>query len=183
MKKTIFEIGEDRVIAETKFLTLIERPFHNTRTAKPGVWCMTESPAVPRRVIGCIGITPDNFLVCIEIYRIAQKAFVYEPIVGIVDDGEAPEDAASRELLEEVGYSSSEMVPLGPILFDPGMRAQKVDLYLARNAVKVAEPELENAEDIHVMLIPLADARAFLQSEAKAGKNVSASLLAALLFV
>jgi 8-oxo-dGTP pyrophosphatase MutT (NUDIX family) len=66
---------------------------------------------------------------------------------GLVDPGEAPWEAAYRELLEETGYKAPEpredCVPETGITFckSPGLTDEKVQFYIVHNCDKIAEPE------------------------------------------
>jgi 8-oxo-dGTP pyrophosphatase MutT (NUDIX family) len=60
-----------------------------------------------------------------------------------------------RELLEETGYASSNIIPLGKFYPNPALQTNTLFCYLALNAEKVAEQNLDGAEEIEVHLVPL----------------------------
>jgi ADP-ribose pyrophosphatase len=71
---------------------------------------------------------------------------------GRVDQGEQPQEAAKRELLEESGYASDEWIlwkedkPVGKIEWT-------IYTYIARDCKKVQEPHLDGGEKITTRLM------------------------------
>ncbi|HNB50709.1 MAG TPA: NUDIX hydrolase, partial [Anaerolineales bacterium] len=72
---------------------------------------------------------------------------VLAPVGGMIEPGEAPLDAAKRELLEEMGYEASEWISLGSHILDPNRGFATMHLFLALNARQVAEPNSDDLED------------------------------------
>lgn len=56
-------------------------------------------------------------------FRHAPRRWELEVPRGLVDDGEAPEDSARRELREECGFTPTSMRPLGTLNADTGLFA------------------------------------------------------------
>ena len=67
----------------------------------------------------------------------------------------SPDQAAKRELLEETGYCAENLILLTRIYPQPAVLNNKGLTYLARQVKKVAEPNLDAAEDIEVCLVKL----------------------------
>lgn len=116
-------------------------------------------------------VTADRQVLLIRIYRHGLKAVHYELPGGCVDEQESPLTAAKRETLEETGFSSEDWTPLGICCANPATHSNRTFLYLAENAVKIAEPELEATEEIQTCLTPLAQLPEILES----GQVISAS--------
>ena len=154
-KRPHFKLGRDRIVHEGKFIRTIHRDFIGTQ-GKPEVWEMIQRK-IHGRIVGVVALTKKNELVMNKIYRVPLKSYILEFPAGLSDKkGESEISLARRELLEETGYAAKkfELLMRGP--YNSGLTADELSLYLARNAKKVREPEPENAEDIEVVLIPLA---------------------------
>lgn len=75
------------------------------------------------------------------------------PVGGYIEPGEEPLAAAKRELLEETGYEAAEWISLGEYLVDPNRGVSRGYLYLARCASQVAEPNADDLEEQHLLLL------------------------------
>ncbi len=72
---------------------------------------------------------------------------------GYINLGEEPKDAAIRELLEETGYTSNELIDLGSYYQDQGCSAAHNHYYLALNCEKVREQNLDEGEFIKYIIV------------------------------
>lgn len=52
---------------------------------------------------------------------------------GLIDPGETPEQAANRELKEEIGYGAGELVALKSVTMAPQFFSATMHIYIARN--------------------------------------------------
>lgn len=71
---------------------------------------------------------------------------------GAIDPGEPPLEAAKRELREETGYESKQWHVLGSIRPNPAILSNTCHLFLALDAEKTAELDLDEAEELEVSL-------------------------------
>ena len=60
-----------------------------------------------------------------------QEAWLVETIAGRFEQGEAPEDVARREALEEAGCQLGEFFPMGAFYQSPGCIAEKIHYFCA----------------------------------------------------
>jgi|SRR5581483_4723215 len=73
-----------------------------------------------RDYVGIFARTADGLIPIVRQYRPSVEEYTWELPAGTVEDGETPEQAALRELLEEVGGSVSELLYLGNFYPDTG---------------------------------------------------------------
>lgn len=72
------------------------------------------------RYTAVVCLTEDGRIPLVRQFRPAVEADVLELPSGAIDDGESPEEAARRELLEETGCEARELVFLGQLHVDSG---------------------------------------------------------------
>jgi 8-oxo-dGTP pyrophosphatase MutT (NUDIX family) len=108
--------------------------------------------------INVIPLTPEGKVVMIYQYRHGTEEVTLEVPGGMVDaaDGD-PAISAARELSEETGYVAEEIIHLGSVAPNPAFLNNRCHSYLARAARRVADVQLDGAEDIAVVEIPLDD--------------------------
>ncbi len=81
-------------------------------------------------------------VVMVRQWRPAVKAWVLEVPAGRVEPGEGPEQAARRELEEEVGYAAGELVKLATAYATPGYSDEVMHFFAALKLEKRgARPE------------------------------------------
>jgi 8-oxo-dGTP pyrophosphatase MutT (NUDIX family) len=114
--------------------------------------------------VNVVAITADGEVVMVRQYRHGAREITLETPGGMVDAGEAPAEAAARELLEETGYAPGELVALGGVNPNPAIFRNRLHGFLVRDARRVAEVRNESTEETHVELVPLARLRDYVRA-------------------
>jgi 8-oxo-dGTP pyrophosphatase MutT (NUDIX family) len=125
----------------------------NPRTGQAHEMFVLEQP----NWVNVIPLTADEQVIMVEQWRHGTRSVHLETPGGLMEDGETPEQSAHRELLEETGYETGEIVRLGTVHPNPAIQTNLQHYILAKNCRKVAEPNLDLAEDIQVKLVPLVE--------------------------
>lgn len=126
----------------------------------------------------CIAVIPldgDNNVVFVRQYRRATDQELLEIPAGGMEPGETPEEAAVREMQEEIALRPGNLVRLGGVYSSPGFTNEYLHIFLA---MELAPGRLvaEDTDEIEIVRVPLAELPGF----AAAGKFEDAKTLAAL---
>jgi 8-oxo-dGTP pyrophosphatase MutT (NUDIX family) len=112
-----------------------------------------------------IPVTEDGEVVLIRLHRFGIDAQSLEVPGGLIDPGEAPLDAARREMREESGYESDDIVPLGVVHANPALQPTRLHMFLARSCRPSAHGQsLEELEDCEVVRVRLDEIDDVLRS-------------------
>jgi len=102
--------------------------------------------------VNIIAITGDQKIVLVKQYRHGTDSFTMEIPGGAINHLEDDLIAAKRELEEETGYTSDNWVALGKIDVNPAFMTNSCATYLAIDAQKTTEQNLDPFEEITVHL-------------------------------
>ncbi|HQQ00568.1 MAG TPA: NUDIX hydrolase [bacterium] len=125
----------------------------------------SESPrtgkTIPFQILECglwtnvFPVTPNHEVVMIRQYRHGTEKITLEIPGGLVERGESPAHAARREMVEETGYDSETIVPLGYVEPNPAFISNSCHTFLAPGAASVGRQSLDHGEDIEVVTVPM----------------------------
>jgi 8-oxo-dGTP pyrophosphatase MutT (NUDIX family) len=150
----IWQKVTSRVVAHFRVFNLREDIFISPRTGK-------EFPAFILETgdwISIVPVTPDDQVVMVKQYRFAAEKVTLEIPGGLADlEDISMLEAARRELREETGYNSDDIVHLGTVLPNPAILNNRCHIFYARNVTCQEEQCLDIGEDIEVALLPLED--------------------------
>jgi len=117
----------------------------------------------PGEWVSVLALDADGSAIVLEEYRHGAGIVALGTVGGGAEPGEAPRDAAIRELREETGCEAEEIIDLGATWANFGSHTNRVHHFLALGCVQVAEQELDGGELITVHRIPVPDVGALLQ--------------------
>jgi len=122
-------------------------------------------------------LTRDGEVVLVSQYRPPLERMELGLPAGLVEEGEKPEVAARRELIEETGYSGGEWEELGALASSPSLKDNWAYLFLARGAEETSEPDPDEHELVEVVRVGVEDLHGLIQT----GEIVSSSGVAAVM--
>jgi ADP-ribose pyrophosphatase len=112
---------------------------------------------VGREFVNVVAVTEDGTFLVFRQVKYAVEGTSLAPVGGYLDEGEDPESAARRELLEETGHEAVQWTPLGSYVVDGNRGAGVGHLYLARGARRVAEPLVDDLEEQELLTLTRAE--------------------------
>jgi ADP-ribose pyrophosphatase len=127
---------------------------------------------------GVVAMLPmvDEAIIMVRQFRHACGKTLLELPAGTLNAGEAPDEGARRELIEETGYVPGRLTRLLHFYVSPGHCSEEVDLYLATDLSPVGQA-LEADEVIHVVKVEVATAlRLIARHEIEDAKSIAGIL-------
>ena len=104
-----------------------------------------------------VPLLADGRVLMERVYRYTVKETILEcPSGGL--DGDAPEAAARRELLEETGWVAERLELLGSFYGSQGISNERLWIYLATELRDTGQTQRERTEDIELAFVPFDDA-------------------------
>ncbi|MBK7560338.1 MAG: NUDIX hydrolase [Chitinophagaceae bacterium] len=114
--------------------------------------------------VTALPLTEEGQVVMVKQYRHALGETCLEIPGGCVDDTDKTfEEAISRELREETGYSFSSYEYLGKISANPSTNNNWMHMFLAKGGIRVAEQQLDGNEEIEVVLLEIDELKKLLK--------------------
>jgi ADP-ribose pyrophosphatase len=137
------------------------------QVAMPGATLATRDVVVHPGAVGIIALDASGRVLLLQQYRHPVRRKLWEPPAGLLDEpGEAPLDAAKRELYEEAHLRATRWDVLLDAFTSPGMTDEAVRLYLARDVGEADGPRFEGAHEessMPVQWVPLDEAVRLVQ--------------------
>ena len=112
---------------------------------------------------GALPLFEDGTVALVRQWRYSINRYSLEIAAGRIEKGQSPEEAARRELEEEVGYRAKNFQKVTEFLVAPGYCEERIYTYLATDLEKSVQ-HLDDDEEIEVVRMPLAEAIAKVQS-------------------
>ena len=110
--------------------------------------------------VTALPVTEDGKFVMVRQYRHALGEVCLELPGGCVDDADRDfQQAISRELLEETGYSFATYDYLGPTSANPSTNNNLMHMFLATGGKKVSEQSLDHNEEIEIEIFTIDEVK------------------------
>ena len=114
--------------------------------------------------VTALAITEDRKAIMVKQYRHAINDVCLEIPGGCVDDADKNfQEAISRELLEETGYSFKKYNYLGKISPNPSTNNNWMHMFLAEGGIKTHDQKLDHNENIEVELYSIDELKMFIK--------------------
>jgi len=141
-----------RSVYDCRLFTVTERQRRSPRTGSLHDFYVLDLPDW----VNIVPLTADRRVVMVHQYRHGTDGFTLEVPGGLIDSHDAsPLAAARREMQEETGYDSEEVVPLGVIHPNPAIQTNRCHTFLARNVELRHAVSFHTTEETEVALVPL----------------------------
>ena len=111
-----------------------------------------------------VPIPEPGHVTLVKQYRYAVNAALWELPAGSVDDGETPEQAASRECHEEIGLVPATVVRLSALYPTPGYCDEQMIFFRVSGLAKTDEQaHVDEDEDIEARTFELRETREMIR--------------------
>ncbi len=121
-------------------------------------------------------LNPDTLLLVRE-YCAGTHSYELGFPKGLIDSGETPEQAANRELQEEIGYGSKHLQHLSQVMMAPAFFNAKMDIFIASNLYP-STLEGDEPEPLEVVFWPVKEYKTLLQQpDFQEARSIAALML------
>lgn len=128
---------------------------------------------------GALPLFDDGRVALVKQYRHPARRELLEIPAGRIEVGETPEECATREVEQEIGFRAGGIEKLAEFYSTPGFCEEKLYVYLATELIPSSQ-NLDHDELIEIVYLPLAEAvRMVERGEIQDSKTIIALLLAA----
>ena len=126
-----------------------------------------------------VPVFDDGTIALVRQYRHPTVKYLLEAPAGRLDEGEIPQEAAARELEEELGLIAGRLEKLSEFFVSPGFCEEKMWVFLATD-LSESEQRLEDDEIIEIVRMPFTQALSMITTgEIEDAKTIIGVMLAA----
>lgn len=125
-----------------------------------------------------VPVDADRNVLMVRQYRKPVDQFLLEVPAGGIEEGETPEEATRRELQEEIGHTTDNLIALSAFWLAPGWCSEYMYAFLA-TGLQPAALDSDDDEFIEVVRVPLSEVVDIIASgQVQDAKSVASLLLA-----
>jgi ADP-ribose diphosphatase len=126
--------------------------------------------------VGLIPILDNEYILLVSQFRTAARKNLLEIPAGKIEQGETPQQAALREMAEEIGYVGK-LVPLLKIYLAPGYDTELMYIYIATDLKKIKIARRDDDEIITIKRIKISTAiEKCISGQVEDSKSIAAIL-------
>src|SRR5215467_16058196 len=126
--------------------------------------------------VGMIPILDNENILLVSQYRTAARKNLLEIPAGKIEQGETPQQAALREMAEEIGYVGR-LVQLLKIYLAPGYDTELMYIYIASDLKKIRRARRDDDEIITIKRIKISTAiEKCISGQVEDSKSIAAIL-------
>ena len=155
-----WETFPDKVVLRTPIVTIKAGPVLCRRSGRRKDFYLFDFPDW----VNVVARTPEKRILLIRQFRYGSSRLEIEIPGGMIDPGEDPVTAGCRELLEETGYAGCNARVIGKVCPNPAIQRNYCHTVLVEEAIKVAEPRMDEMEDIETLPVTEGDIREYMAS-------------------
>ncbi len=109
-------------------------------------------------------VTKEGKIILVRQYRYGLGVWSIEIPGGIMDPHETnPEDTAKRELLEETGYSCSQIEQVAIVATNPATQNNRLHCFLATGCELTHQQSFDDNEEIELLLVTMEELKEMLR--------------------
>ncbi|MFA0055479.1 MULTISPECIES: ADP compounds hydrolase NudE [Vibrio] len=114
-----------------------------------------------RNAVMMVPITEQGDILLVREYAAGTERYELGFPKGLIDLGEQPNEAAVRELKEEIGFGANKLTPLKEVILAPSYFSSKMTLFIAEDLYP-EKLEGDEPEPLDIVRWPLAQAEELL---------------------
>jgi len=173
-KQQLPKINSKKQVAKSQLFTIeqLDLTFSNGEQRQ-----YERMPGAGRGAVMIVPLLDDSTMLLVREYCAGTHSYELGFPKGLIDADETPEQAANRELKEEISYGSEELQHLSQVMMAPAFFNAKMDIFIAKNLYS-AHLLGDEPEPLEVVPWPIKDYKNLLQqSDFNEARSIAALML------